>query len=47
MTERKQKAPKKNAPVVLEEASLDQIAGGRKAGEGQKDYLIVKLHDAR
>jgi len=29
------------APVELELTDLDQVAGGRKAGEGQKDWVAA------
>jgi len=33
------------APVELAEADLDQVAGGRKAGEKPLEYLKIKLTD--
>jgi hypothetical protein len=35
------------APQELPERELDQVAGGggRKAGKGQQEYLVVKLED--
>ena len=33
------------APQELPEQELDQVAGGRKAGKGQQEYLVVKLED--
>lgn len=42
MTDKKQdkQAPRKGAVELTEEA-LDRVAGGRKAGEGQKDFLPI------
>jgi hypothetical protein len=33
------------APVELSESDLDKVAGGRKAGKDQQEYLVVKLND--
>ena len=30
---------------VKHDAGADTVAGGRKAGTGQQDYLIVKMND--
>ena len=29
----------------LSDAELDAVTGGRKAGEGQKDFLVVKMNE--
>jgi hypothetical protein len=34
------------APVELSETELDKVAGGRKAGGDQQDYLKITLTDA-
>lgn len=46
MTERKTQQPGKKGAVELTEDALDDAAGGRKAGEGQKDFLKVTLKEA-
>ena len=33
------------APVELSESDLDKVAGGRKAGGDQQEYLKIKLTD--
>jgi hypothetical protein len=33
------------APVELSESDLDKVAGGRKAGKDQQEYLVVKMND--
>jgi hypothetical protein len=33
------------APVELSESDLDKVAGGRKSGKGQQEYLVVKMND--
>jgi hypothetical protein len=33
------------APVELSETDLDKVAGGRKAGKDQQEYLVVKMND--
>ena len=33
------------APVELSETDLEKVAGGRKAGEKQQEYLKIKLTD--
>ena len=30
----------------ISDAELDKVTGGRKAGEGQKDFLVVKMQEA-
>ena len=30
----------------ISDKELDNVAGGRKAGEGQKDFLVVKMKEA-
>jgi hypothetical protein len=30
----------------ISDAELDSVTGGRKAGEGQKDFLVVKMQTA-
>jgi hypothetical protein len=30
----------------ISDETLDKVTGGRKAGEGQKDFLVVKLKEA-
>ena len=46
MTKKKQASkPTPKGAVELTEDSLDQVAGGRKASEGQKDYLKVTLSE--
>ena len=30
----------------ISDEQLDNVTGGRKAGEGQKDFLVVKLKEA-
>jgi hypothetical protein len=46
MTDQKQtKEPPAKGVVELTEDALDQAAGGRKAGEGQKDFLKVTLKE--
>ncbi|HEY4164475.1 MAG TPA: hypothetical protein VGM59_15520 [Dongiaceae bacterium] len=34
------------ATIELSESELQKVAGGRKAGESQKDFLTVTLKDA-
>ena len=31
---------------VISDEELDNVVGGRKAGEGQKDFLVVKIKEA-
>jgi type VI protein secretion system component Hcp len=33
------------APVELSETELEKVAGGRKAGGDQQEYLKIKLND--
>jgi hypothetical protein len=33
------------APVELSETELEKVAGGRKAGKDQQEFLVVKLTD--
>jgi hypothetical protein len=42
-TERAETGPK--GAVELTEELLDDVAGGRKAGEGQKDFIKVTLKE--
>ena len=30
----------------ISDEALDNVTGGRKAGEGQKDFLVVKMQTA-
>ena len=30
----------------ISDEQLDNVTGGRKAGEGQKDFLVVKMKEA-
>jgi hypothetical protein len=41
----KAKARKRTATKDLTPRDARHVKGGRKAGEGQKDYLIVKMND--
>ncbi|CAN7297473.1 hypothetical protein LJR220_001513 [Bradyrhizobium sp. LjRoot220] len=30
----------------ISDAELDKVTGGRKSGEGQKEFLVVKMKEA-
>jgi len=35
----------KDGSVELSEAELQQVAGGKKAGKDQQEFLVIKLND--
>jgi hypothetical protein len=42
----KPQARKRTATKDLAPRDVKHVKGGRKAGESQKDYLVVKMNDA-
>jgi hypothetical protein len=46
MAKGKPKAKKKGATKDLTPKHASAVKGGRKAGSGQQDYMVVKLNDA-
>ena len=43
----KTRARKRVAPKDLSAKNARQVKGGRKSGQGQQDYLVVKMNDAQ
>jgi hypothetical protein len=35
----------KSGDVELTEEQLNRVAGGRKAGQGQQEFLVIKMND--
>ncbi len=45
MTDKEEKGQSPQGAVELTEELLDEAAGGRKAGEGQKDFLKITMKE--
>jgi hypothetical protein len=43
----KARARKRVAPKDLSAKDARQVKGGRKSGQGQQDYLVVKMNDVQ